>query len=211
MARRDDDRQVLDYIGSLYEGDFEDIYNTAPEELQQIQLSYAEAMVVAQIFKMRGCKNILELGVLVGHSTAVLATKIPSVQVTAIENNREHYLKAQYNLQNHGILNVNLINIDAADFGMSYSGAQFDGIFIDANKAGYPKYLEMFFPYLKKGGVIVADNTLFRGEVASADPSPKNKNIVNALKEYNKLAFDSERFESIIIPTTEGLTVSVKK
>jgi len=167
--------------------------------------------MVAFIFKMRGCKNILELGTLVGYSAAIMATEILGCQITTIEKDEGNFFQAQKNFQQHNLQNIKAINADGIEFGKLYKGPKFDGIFLDANKSAYPKYLEIYAPHLKEGGIIIADNTLLWGEVASDVPPAKYKTMHRALREYNTTVFDSEKFESILIPTLDGLTISVKK
>jgi predicted O-methyltransferase YrrM len=87
----------------------------------------------------------------------------------------------------------------------------FDLVFIDANKTDYPAYLDWAARNLKKGGVALGDNTLAWGKIAKPlDPLDRMANMVRALRDYNAKAGDSKVWTSMMLPTGEGLTVSVK-
>ena len=213
MSRRSDMVDILKYIRGLSAEDDEldHIYESAPEHLKKIQLSFAESQVVAFLFKLAGCKSILELGTLVGFSASVMAKAMPDTTITTIEKDESNYKIALKNFQKFKINNVKPECGDALEFLENFEGYKFDGVFIDANKAAYPRYLELADKYLKKGGLIIADNTLLWGEIADDEIEKKHKNMQEALRHYNKQAYDALKYESILIPTLDGITVSIKK
>jgi predicted O-methyltransferase YrrM len=86
----------------------------------------------------------------------------------------------------------------------------FDGVFIDANKSAYPAYLEWSLRAVKKGGLILADNTLLRG-VVPEDGEPAPSKIIQNLRNFNGKLSDPSLFDSVIIPTDEGLSVAIVK
>ena len=87
----------------------------------------------------------------------------------------------------------------------------FDAIFIDADKTGYPKYLDFAEQRLRKGGLVIADNTFIWGTIFEDEPPLKNPQIWHAMKEFNERLADQSKFSSVIIPTKEGLSVAIKE
>ena len=83
-----------------------------------------------------------------------------------------------------------------------------DLAFIDADKAGYASYYEELVPRLRPGGWIVADNTLWGGQItdaSAADPSTK------ALRAYNAHAAADDRVVTVLLAVADGLTISQKR
>ncbi|MCU1357325.1 MAG: SAM-dependent methyltransferase [Acidimicrobiales bacterium] len=86
--------------------------------------------------------------------------------------------------------------------------AVIDLAFIDADKPGYLSYYEELVPRLRPGGWIVADNTLWSGNVV--DPGDTSDATV-ALRAYNDRARDDERVMTVLLALADGLTVSQKR
>ncbi|MEP7253193.1 MAG: O-methyltransferase [Ginsengibacter sp.] len=83
-----------------------------------------------------------------------------------------------------------------------------DLVFIDADKVNYINYYELTLPRLKKGGVILADNVLFHGEVLEDEISGKYAKAINAFNEH--VAADA-RVEQVMMTIRDGLMFIVKK
>jgi caffeoyl-CoA O-methyltransferase len=87
--------------------------------------------------------------------------------------------------------------------------AQFDLVFIDADKANYPLYYDMVFDKIKPGGYIVSDNVLWSGKVLE-NPADMDKDTT-VLYNFNKKVQEDERVENIILPVRDGLLIARKK
>lgn len=83
-----------------------------------------------------------------------------------------------------------------------------DLIFIDADKTNYINYYDLTLPLLKKGGVILADNVLYHGEVLTENISGKNAKAIHAFDEH--VAKD-ERVQQVILTIRDGLMMIIKK
>jgi predicted O-methyltransferase YrrM len=88
-------------------------------------------------------------------------------------------------------------------------GEMFDLVFIDAGKHQYTAYYETVFPYLRSGGFILADNTLWDGKVVR-DTVPLDKQTAGILA-FNELVRSDARIEKVILPLRDGLTVIRKR
>lgn len=84
---------------------------------------------------------------------------------------------------------------------------EFDIIFNDVEKEDYPKVFKKSVPKLRKGGVLITDNTLWYGKVTN---KRKKDYQTEGAREYNKLAFSDKRVISMIIPLRDGITISLK-
>ena len=82
----------------------------------------------------------------------------------------------------------------------------YDIVFIDADKENYIEYFNLVSERLNNNGIIISDNVLWSGKVLNT-PS-KNDEETNILIEFNKTLNEDERFETIILPLRDGLSIS---
>ena len=166
-----------------------------------------QGRVLSIISKLIQPKYILEIGTYTGYSALCLAEGMsPEGELHTIDTNEElHDFQRKY--------------FDASDYGKQihqYTGKaleiipkidrEFDLVFIDADKINYPNYLELVFPKLKKGSVILSDNVLWSGKVV--EPLSKNDEDTKALLIYNKLLNEHPNLETVLLPIRDGLTIS---
>lgn len=85
-------------------------------------------------------------------------------------------------------------------------GKLWDVVFIDADKRHYADYYEAVLPYVRRGGLILADNTLWDGKVL--DPQPKESDLqTRGLQLFNDIIARDNRVEKVILPMRDGLTI----
>jgi len=85
---------------------------------------------------------------------------------------------------------------------------QWDLVFIDADKVNYIQYYELTLPRLNAGGIIIADNVLFHGQVMESEVKGKNALAIHAFNEHIK---NDERVEQVMLTVRDGLTLIKKK
>jgi len=83
-----------------------------------------------------------------------------------------------------------------------------DLVFIDADKPGYADYWEELVPRTRPGGVLLADNVLWSGEIA--DETVTDDNIV-ALRAFNDRVAADHRVDVVVLPAFDGLTIARKR
>lgn len=123
--------------------------------------------------RMQGARTILELGTLAGYSTIWLARALPEDgRLVTIEADPRRAGVARGNLERAGVTGQVELRVGrAADVLPTLSGP-FDLIFLDADKASNPEYLEWALALSRPGTAIVADNVIRAGAVLSGtDPS----------------------------------------
>ena len=81
----------------------------------------------------------------------------------------------------------------------------FDLVFIDADKREYCAYLEAVYPLVPVGGFILADNTLWDGHII--DPAYDKDKQTLGLRAFNEKLKEDDRFEQVILPLRDGLTM----
>ncbi|AZO95702.1 methyltransferase domain-containing protein [Iocasia frigidifontis] len=158
-------------------------------------------------------ERILEVGTATGYSTIWLARAAgQGVELVTIERDEERAERAKKNFHKAGISGqVNLKIGDALEI-LPLLRRSFDMVFIDAAKGQYLNYLEAVLELLPSGGVIIADNVLYRGYVRKKGLiKHKRRTMVNRLKEYIDVIMNHELLESTILPWGDGLAISVRR
>ena len=85
------------------------------------------------------------------------------------------------------------------------AAADIDLVFIDADKPGYAAYWAELVPRVRPGGLLLADNVLWSGQIA--DPEVTDANT-NALRAFNDLVASDDRVETVVLTAFDGLTIA---
>jgi predicted O-methyltransferase YrrM len=151
--------------------------------------------------------RILELGTYTGYSALCLAEGLSERgTITTIEVNEElAWLQQKYWKLSPYHKKIRPIVGDALEVIPSLQD-KYDLVFIDAKKVDYNKYLETVIPKLNKGCLILSDNILWSGKVV--EPLQKGDKATDALLKYNQRLTEDNRFEHLILPVRDGLSVA---
>lgn len=197
------------FIEDLLEDvDFLELRKYAEENRVPIMNSQTKELLVSLI-KIANPKKILEIGTAIGYSSLIFS-KYSDADITTIELDEDTAKIANDNFKKYKT-NITLINDDAMK-ALRNIDQGFDFVFIDANKSRYLDYFKITSKLLNEGGIIVADNVLFRGEVCNDDLIEKRKiTLVKNLRKFLAYITHNEDFISSIIPIGDGLTISVRR
>ncbi len=166
---------------------------------------------IKQILEKENPKKILEIGTAVGYSASQFVHFAPNATVDTIELDENRAKQARENVKNIGIENqVNILIGNAVEI-LPTLQEEYDIIFIDANKGKYPIFLKEGIRLVKKGGIIIADNILYKGYVLGDYNKHKQRTAVKHLREYIQLAQEDDRLETRILEVGDGLAVSYVK
>ena len=221
MVRNSED-VALKYITDLYARECKDLEKARlsidEAGLRKINISPAEGKLLYFLTKMQKPEVVIEVGTLSAYSTLWMAKALAdSAKIYSFESDEKAFQTAKDNVSSSDFAEkIEIIFGDAhqnlADFynGESNAMNKADMIFIDAEKKGYPKYLDWAENSLRKGGLIVADNTFLNGSVYGENEKT-DKKLVNAMQDFNQRLADESKFDSVIIPTSEGLSAAIKK
>ena len=173
------------------------------------QITDVQSKLLANLVDEHKVKSVLEIGTLYGSSAAVFADAVGNDgSVVTIERMRENYEIASKNLVSY--TNVELIHEDALSY-LPKINQKFDLIFIDANKSKYPFYLEQGLRLIADHGIIVADNTNFRGMVLTDEEPPKRyRAIVSALREFHQMLEQLDQYKVEQLEIEDGVTIIIK-
>ena len=158
-------------------------------------------------------KKILELGTAIGYS-AILMNKasIGLSQITTIERDEEMVELAKANIEKYELQDkINILKGDCLEI-LENLQDEYDLIFMDAGKGHYNHFLPHCLRLLKKDGVLIGDNVLFRGMVASKELVKRRKiTIVKRMRSYLELVSNNDELITSVIPMGDGISVTVRK
>ena len=135
------------------------------------------------------------------------------VKITTLEYDNDMVQIARKNVTAANLCeNISVIEADAKDY-LPYidDDESFDMIFLDGPKAHYIYMLDDSVRLLKKGGVLISDNVLYKGMTADDGHVIRRKiTIVNRLRDYIDTLMKHPQLESVLLPLGDGVTISVK-
>ncbi len=159
--------------------------------------------------KTNQSKRVLEIGAAIGYSGIWLARAIQPQKgnLTTIDMDPERVKIARKNLAEAGLdKTVKVIEGNVLDV-LPTLKDEYDLIFLDSDKDVYPDAFKLSLPKLRKGGLFVADNALWGGEVAKGGEDKDTQSMIK----FNKLVFESQVLSSVIVPLLDGVLISVKE
>ncbi|NMM65598.1 O-methyltransferase [Clostridium sp. P21] len=157
--------------------------------------------------------KILELGTAIGYSAILMnISSKGNSEITTIERDEKMITLAKNNIEKCGFKDkIKIIQGECLEVLEKLDG-KYDLIFMDAGKGHYNHFLPHCMRLLNKDGIIIADNALFRGMVASKELVERRKiTIVKRMREYLKLVSDNEKFITSVIPMGDGIAVTTRR
>lgn len=161
------------------------------------------------LLKMKQPKNILEIGTAIGYSSILMAENSSAdTHITTIERRDDMVELANKNIAASGFdEKINVIEGEALEV-LSELDDKYDFIFLDAAKGHYKEFFDECMRLIEVDGIIVCDNVLFRGMVASDELVVRRKiTIVKRLREFLKYISDIEGYTTSIIPIGDGVAL----
>lgn len=156
--------------------------------------------------------NILEIGCAIGYSAIVMSEGLGiGGQITTVEYDRDVAKIARSNIEKAGLSDtITIVEADAKDYIKELNGV-YDIVFLDGPKAHYIYMLDDCVRLLKKGGLLIADNVLYKGMTANDDLVIRRKiTIVRRLRSFITELNRRDDLKTSILPLGDGMTVSVK-
>lgn len=172
---------------------------------------HVQGRVLSMISHMIRPKRILELGTFTGYSALCLAEGLAEGgKLVTIEHNDELEETIRRNLSRSSLADRIELRIGDAcsqieDLRLKIEDLSFELVFIDADKREYCAYLDLVYPLVPVGGFILADNTLWDGHII--DPAYDKDKQTLGLRAFNDKVKEDDRFEQVILPLRDGLTM----
>lgn len=168
----------------------------------QMLIGEMEGAILKLLIKMTKAKKIVEFGTFTGYSALIMAEALPvDGKVITVDINpetsqlaRRYWEKAG---QSHKIEQILKPGLEA----LAELQDEYDLVFIDADKRSYPQYLQWATSHLSEGGIIVSDNTLWKGKVLY----PAEDAQTPFIQEHNTLAKSLDGFTKVLLPIRDGM------
>ncbi|WP_155972751.1 O-methyltransferase [Paenibacillus sp. Leaf72] len=203
------------YADSLYKEDLDLIRvreTLAANGMPDISVADGYGRLLTMLVAMSGAKQLLEVGALGGYSgICLLRGAGEGGRLTSLELKAEYAEVARGNVEAAGYGQAVTFKIGDGKASMEQlkaEGRQFDFFFIDADKEGYPVYLEYALALATPGAVIVGDNVFLRGRTMNtARVGP----AIQAVRAFNERIANDERLLSTVLPGYDGLAIAIVK
>lgn len=185
----------------------------AAERNDKAMLSgFYQGRLLSMLSRMKQPRRILEIGTYVGYSALCLAEGLSpdGVLITIDAQPVTHSIAKGFWSQSD--LNGKIDGrLGDASHVIPELDEVFDLVFIDADKQNYAKYYDLVFPKLRFGGLIIADNVLWSGEVLSAETNATDDESTAALHAFNEKINADERVSNILLAVRDGLMIARKE
>ncbi|HEX9068669.1 MAG TPA: O-methyltransferase [Ktedonobacterales bacterium] len=173
---------------------------TQAHGMPEIQISPLQGKLLQVLAACAGAKRILEIGALGGYSGIWLARALPAGgRLISLELSESHAAVAREAFARAGVADRAEVRVGAATETLpTLAGeAPFDLVFIDADKRGYPAYLDWALKLSRPGTLIIADNAIRSGSALRDDNTDPD---LRGLYEYNQRIASDPRLVSVAIP-----------
>ena len=154
-----------------------------------------------------GARRIVELGSGFGYSGYWHARAVgPGGELHLTDGDPENERKAHEYLERAGLWDRVTYHVGDAVTSLNALDGEFDVVYDDIDKEGYPDAWRAACERIRIGGLYVCDNVLWSGRVVDEDPDERTR----AILEHNQLIADDERYLSTIVPTRDGVVVAIR-
>jgi caffeoyl-CoA O-methyltransferase len=213
---------IIDPLAEAYASQF-----TSPDEalLQEIAAT-TQAMhphahmlsghVQGKFLEMISCllqpRRILEIGTFTGYSALCLAKGLlKDGKIHTIELRDQDASVAQANFNRSIDAEKIILHIGNALTIIPELQETWDLVFIDADKVSYTQYYQLVLPLVRPGGVIIADNVLFHGQVLQSRQGGISGKNAKAIQAFNEFVLQDVRVDKVLLTIRDGLLMIRKK
>lgn len=168
---------------------------------------HIQGRFLSMLSKMKSPSTILEIGTYTGYGTLCLLEGLKeNGKIFTIDRNEE-LLKIQNKYFEESGKRDKIIQLTGnAKEILNDLNETYDLVFIDADKENYIEYFKQVSERLNKNGIIISDNVLWSGKVLDSSLEKDEETI--ALVNFNKILNEDKRFETVILPLRDGLSIS---
>ena len=219
MVEYDKDAIVYPYITSYIRGEIPKRHGILKEleeyaEQNSVPIVQPEtAKFLETMMCIKRPARILEVGCAIGYSAILMSQYLADGgSITTLEWDAKTCEIARANIEKAGLSDkIKVVLGDAKDIVPSLTG-EYDVIFLDGPKAHYIYMLNDCIRLLKKGGMLISDNILYKGMIADDEHVIRRKiTIVKRLRRFISAQMQRDELETVILPLGDGVTVAVKK
>lgn len=209
------DDYILDHISPEHPHLYR-LYRATNTKLLRPRMAsgHMQGQLLKMLCLMMQPRTVLEIGTFSGYSALSMASGMPDgsrIYTFEINDEQEDFTRPWIE-SSPWADRIELIIGDVAELLPSLGVKEFDLVFMDANKRDYCDYYRLVMPYVRPGGWIIADNTLWDGHVV--DPAYARDAQTRGILAFNDLIrheAEEGRIELNILPIRDGLTIIQKK
>ncbi len=205
--------EIYDYIVDLFPVEDDLLrqlrHDAIEAEIPPIQISPEQGRFMQVMLRGMGAGKIIEVGTLGGYSAIIMGRALPEDgRLVTIERDPFRAEFARQQIRKAGL--DGKIEVKVGDGGdvlereLAGSGP-YDFAFIDADKPGYTRYLELIIPMMRTGGLIVADNALSRGRVIDSRTDDPD---VRGIQEYNRAVATHPGLVGSLVAVGDGMCIA---
>lgn len=180
----------------------------------QMQIGPDQAQFMALLARAIRAEKTIEIGVFTGYSSIAVALALPMHgRILACDVSDEWTSIARKYWVEAGVANKIGLRLAPATETLKHlinagEAGTFDFVFIDADKTNYDTYYELCLQLVRRGGLILIDNTLWSGKVVDASVQDDDTKAIRAINE--KIGND-DRVEQVLLTVGDGLTIAMKR
>jgi len=184
---------------------------TALGGISRMQIGPEQAALLTLLTRLVHAKSAVEVGTFTGYSSIAIARGLADGgRLLCCDVSEEWTAVARRYWERAGVADrIELRLAPALETLQALPGdATIDLAFVDADKESYIAYWEELVPRMRTGGVIVADNVLFSGEVVDL---PNASTPARAIHAFNEHVRADDRVDLVMLPIADGVTIARKR
>ncbi|GAB3468296.1 O-methyltransferase [Actinophytocola sediminis] len=173
----------------------------------RMQVAPEQGALLTMLARLLDARLVVEVGTFTGYSTLCLARGLSAGgRVIACDISSEWTAIARQAWAEAGVAELIDLRLGQAVDTLAALAPEpvIDLAFIDADKVNYVNYWTELVPRMRPGGLLVADNVFYSGEVLAADPTANGA----AIRDFNDHASADPRVELVMLPIADGITLA---
>lgn len=158
-----------------------------------------------------GARRVMELGSGYGYSAYWFARAVgPDGEVVCTDGNPANAKRAEQYLRKAGLWDRVRYRVGDALHGLAQEEGEFDIVYCDVDKDGYPDCWRAARDRIRVGGLWLCDNVLWDGHVATGTDREGHPGLTAAIREHNKLVAEDDRYVGSIVPIRDGVMAALR-
>lgn len=158
-----------------------------------------------------GARRVMELGSGYGYSAYWFARAVgPDGSVVCTDADPDNAERAAGYLRSAGLADRVRYRVGDALAGFAAEQGDFDIVYCDVDKPGYPDCWRAARDRIRVGGLWLCDNVIWSGHVATGTDRDGLAGHTAAIQEHNRLVADDKRYVASIVPIRDGVMTALR-
>ena len=158
-----------------------------------------------------GARRVLEMGSGFGYSAYWFARAVgPTGEVVCTDGDADNARLAGEYLGRAGVWDRVRYRVGDALTGFAAETGEFDVVYCDVDKEGYPDCWRAARDRIRVGGLWLCDNVIWSGRVATDADAPEQPGTTAAIREHNRLVAEDDRYVGSIVPIRDGVMAALR-